>query len=217
MKIASYGKSTVLYSWIFFLAFLAGSVIFPYVTFQIFAWVFGILAIFNLFFFRDPERKVVRDDSAILSPADGRVVVVRKIDLEPHFIRSEAYQVSIFLSVFNVHVNRNPVSGIVEYFRYQKGKFLVAMKEDASVSNEQTIIGIESPKGKVLFKQIAGLIARRIVCDLREGFSVEQGEKMGMIMYGSRVDVFFPVSATPTVKVGDRVKGGLSVIGRFNP
>ena len=144
------------------------------------------------------------------------VLLLYLIDFEPHFIKGEAYQISIFLSVFNVHVNRNPVSGTVEFFKYQRGKFLAAFKEDASISNEQTIIGIESPKGKVVFKQIAGLIARRIVCTLREGMKVTQGERMGMIMYGSRVDVFFPVNAKPMVQVGDKVEGGITILGKFD-
>lgn len=216
MKIAEYGKTVVLYSWIFFIVFLLGAILFKVISLKIFAAVFGILAVFNLFFFRDPERVINKDDQVILSPADGKVVVVKKVDYEPHFIKSEAYQISIFLSVFNVHVNRNPVSGTVEYFKYQRGKFLAAFKDDASISNEQTIIGIESPNGKVVFKQIAGLIARRIVCIPREGMKVEQGARMGMIMYGSRVDVFFPLNASPTVKVGDKVIGGLTILGKFN-
>ncbi|GAB4182570.1 MAG: phosphatidylserine decarboxylase family protein [Calditrichia bacterium] len=215
MKIATFGVTTVLYSWIFFLVFLISSYFLPYLTLRIFTVIFGVLAVFNLFFFRDPERNIIKDQKKILSPADGKVVVVKKIDYEPEFLKTEAYQVSIFLSVFNVHVNRNPVSGTVELFRYKKGKFLAAFKHEASESNEQTLIGIENESGKVLFKQIAGLIARRIICTLREGNKAEQGERMGMIMYGSRVDVFFPVNAKPVVEVGQTVKAGTSIIGEF--
>jgi len=135
---------------------------------------------------------------------------------EPDFIGAETTRISIFLNLFDVHVNRTPIAGKVEFFRYKKGAFLKAYKSAASDVNEQTVIGIQDAKNRrVLFKQIAGLIARRIVCYLREGHEVGVGERFGMIKFGSRVDVFLPAGVDIKVKLQDKVKGGESILGVF--
>lgn len=137
--------------------------------------------------------------------------------MEDNFFHCKVQRLSIFLSVFNVHVNRSPISGKVEYFDYQKGAFRPAFKENASIENEQSAIGIVDQEGrKIMFTQIAGIIARRIVCDLREGNHTRAGERMGMIRYGSRVDIYYlPEQLELKVQIGDKVKGGESIIGVF--
>ena len=164
-------------------------------------------------FFRDPERRVPSDPRAIVSPADGKVV--RIVDL-PAGSPLGARQVSIFLSVFDVHVNRSPIAGTVTEVAYNKGKFLAAWDEKASLDNEQNRVTVVDGERRVVFTQIAGLIARRIVFRKKVGERVERGERVGMIKFGSRTDIFVPADVTIDVKVGDRVKGGLSVIGRWN-
>jgi phosphatidylserine decarboxylase len=137
--------------------------------------------------------------------------------MEDNFFHRKVQRLSIFLSVFNVHVNRSPISGQVKYFNYHKGSFRPAFNENASIENEQSFIGIEDQEGrKIMFTQIAGIIARRIVCDLREGYHTKAGNKMGMIRYGSRVDIYYvPEQLEVRVKIGDKVKGGESIIGVF--
>ena len=175
----------------------------------------GVFAVFNMYFFRDPDRDIPRNHLAVISPADGRVVIVQKA-VENEYFKKQTHQVSIFLSVFNVHVNRVPISGRIDYLKYKTGKFLAAFKERASVENEQTSIGITNEYGhRVLFKQIAGLIARRIICNLREGDHRNAGERMGLIRYGSRVDIFLPIEAKVLVRTGQVVKGGVSILATF--
>lgn len=167
--------------------------------------------LFVLYFFRDPSRIAPSGDHLILSPADGKVVSVRTV-WDGEFFRSEARQISIFLSPLDVHVNRIPISGTVRYFRYVKGDYLVAYHEKASEKNERAIIGIENGKFKVLMRQVAGFIARRIVCDLRVEDKVKAGERFGMIKFGSRVDILVPVEAQLKVQLDDRVVGGETVL-----
>jgi phosphatidylserine decarboxylase len=174
----------------------------------------GIVFVFNFFFFRDPERAVPQGADKIISPADGKVIKMDIVD-EPYYFNGKAKRVSIFLSVFNVHVNRIPVNGTVDYYKYVPGKFLAAFADKASLDNEQTVIGIKHEKGKLLFKQIAGLIARRIVCHVAEGDTVVAGERFGLIRYGSRVDMFFPENVEFKVEIGQMVVGGETVIGEF--
>lgn len=171
-----------------------------------------VLALFVLFFFRDPERQVPPGEGTVVSPADGRVIIVTD-HYEPDYLKAEVKKISIFLSVFNVHVNRVPVSGSVEQVAYHPGKFLVASADKASTDNEQTAVLIAHGKHKVLVKQIAGLIARRIVCYAKQGDAVAAGERFGLIRFGSRVDIFLPKSAEIRVKVGDRIKGARDIIG----
>jgi phosphatidylserine decarboxylase len=175
----------------------------------------GIFFLFNLFFFRDPERSTPNNSQAVLAPADGRVLQIVQ-EFEPFYFQEKVNRISIFLSIFNVHINRIPVAGTVKYLSYKPGKFLAAYKEKASSENEQSVIGIVSSAGKmVMFKQIAGLIARRVVCNLKEGQQVKAGERMGMIRYGSRVDIFLPLSAKLIVKVGQTIFGGKSIVAIF--
>ncbi len=171
-----------------------------------------VLTLFVLFFFRDPERPVPAGDNLVVSPADGRVIVIKDI-FEPTYLKQEVRQISIFLSVFNVHVNRAPVGGTVETVKYNPGKFHVASVDKASLDNEQTAMVIVNGKHRILVKQIAGLIARRIVCYARPGDGLKTGERYGLIRFGSRVDLFLPKDAEVKVKVGDRVKGARDIIG----
>jgi phosphatidylserine decarboxylase len=170
-----------------------------------------LLAAFFLWFFRDPEREIPAGDGLVVSPGDGLVQ-------EADWIETTAgnrLRVSIFLSVFDVHVNRVPIHGTVTLVDYRQGQFVNAMKPESAVLNEQTLITIEGEGHSVSFKQIAGLLARRILCNLQEGQTVQRGARMGMIKFGSRVDVLMPAEARLYVKVGDKVKGGSSVIAKL--
>jgi phosphatidylserine decarboxylase len=177
-----------------------------------------IVAIWLLVFFRDPVRTGPRGDDLVIAPADGRVVSVVETD-EPSYLKARASRVSIFMSVFDVHVNRYPVSGTVAYRHYHAGKFLHAAAEKASLDNEQSSIGVVGPHGPILVRQIAGLIARRIITDDQVGAQARQGARLGMIRFGSRVDVYMPVSshATMRVRAGDRVAAGATVIAAYGP
>jgi phosphatidylserine decarboxylase len=168
-----------------------------------------LLAVFFLIFFRDPEREIPAGPGLIVSPGDGKVE-------EAEWIETTAgarFRVSIFLSVFDVHVNRVPISGKVTLMEYREGQFLNAMSPESAILNEQTLIVIEDGENSVSFKQIAGLLARRIVCDLKTGDVVQRGQRMGMIKFGSRVDVLMPADVELRVKPGDRVQGGKSILG----
>jgi phosphatidylserine decarboxylase len=180
--------------------------------------VWGALALWVASFFRDPRPTGPRGDTYLLSPAQGHVVSVVDVD-EPTYVRGPATRISIFLSVFDVHVNRYPVDGTVELVQYNPGKFLHAGKDKASLDNEQTTIGIRGPHGPLLVRQIAGSVARRIVTDARTGEPARQGERLGMIRFGSRVDVFLPKtsSARLRVSVGDKVVVGTTVLAEYAP
>jgi phosphatidylserine decarboxylase len=170
------------------------------------------LSIFTAFFFRDPERVIPTGDRLVVSPADGRVVQVIPAPADGP-LGSGATQISVFLSIFNVHVNRAPIAGRVEDVRYNKGDFLPAFDDKASLRNEQNCVTIAGPSARVAFKQIAGLIARRIVFRKQQGDEVGRGERVGLIKFGSRVDIFLPAGTELRVKVGDRVSGGSSILG----
>lgn len=172
------------------------------------------LFIFHFFFFRDPERKTPQGDKLIISPADGTIINIDEVE-ENEYHNTRVKRVSIFMSVFNVHVNRMPVSGKVEKVDYAKGKFLAAFDKTAAEVNERTIIGIQSAHGKLMFKQIAGLIARRIVYHVKPGDDVHTGNRFGLIRYGSRVDLYFPLSAKINVKLKEKVRSGSTIIGEF--
>lgn len=167
-----------------------------------------LLAFFFLWFFRDPERAIPDALGALVSPADGKVTEVSQITYDGKLWQ----RISIFLSVFDVHVNRSPVSGVVRQVQYHEGKFLNAMNAASAEQNEQNVVTVEAEGQTVVFKQIAGLLARRIVFDKKVGDRVERGERVGLIKFGSRVDVVLASSAKVQVKVGDRVKGGSSVL-----
>jgi phosphatidylserine decarboxylase len=180
------------------------------------AVVLGILAVWVVAFFRDPIRPGPRGERYVLAAAEGHVVHVAELD-EPMYVKERSVRISIFLSVFDVHVNRYPVDGTIELVHYNKGKFLHAGAEKASLDNEQSSIGMRGPRGRVLVRQIAGLIARRIVTDSKRGDQVAQGARLGLIRFGSRTDVFLPLSARPVIKVkpGDRVRVAGTVLAEY--
>ncbi|KOY85148.1 phosphatidylserine decarboxylase [bacterium 336/3] len=174
-----------------------------------------VIFVIVLQFFRNPTRKTPKNVNHIIAPADGKVVVIEEVD-EPEFLKTRCKQISIFMSPFNVHVNRNPVSGVVEFCKYHAGKYLVAWHPKSSTENERTSIAIKTSDGKrVLFRQIAGALARRIVWYVKEGTPVEQGEEFGFIKFGSRVDIFIPLEAKVLVKIGDKPVGGETVIAEW--
>jgi phosphatidylserine decarboxylase len=166
-------------------------------------------------FFRDPVRHGPRDARLLLAPADGKVVSVIDTD-EPLYLQSASRRVSIFLNIFDVHVNRYPASGLVELYRHERGTFAHAATEQASRANERASLGIQTARGRMLVRQIAGRVARRIVTDHREGADVEQGERLGLIRFGSRVDLFVPPAVTIAVAPGTRVRAGLTVLGEWS-
>ena len=179
--------------------------------------VFGLLTLFTTFFFRDPERDFADAPGVLVSPADGKVIGVDTLAAHPFFSGSVT-KISIFLSVFDVHVNRVPATGTIDYVKYNPGKFFAAFEDKASELNEQTEIGMTAANGqRLLFKQIAGLIARRIVCRLTDGASVRAGERCGLIRFGSRTELFVPHDSDIRVKTGDHVAGGRTIIGYLNP
>jgi phosphatidylserine decarboxylase len=178
------------------------------------AMVMIVVAVWVAYFFRDPERVGDRGERVVTAPADGKVVLITEVD-EPAFIHGRALRVSIFMNVFNVHVNRYPISGTVKYVQYNPGKFLNAAVEKSSLENEQRSVGIEAGPYRILVRQIAGLIARRIVTYSREGERVEQGERMGLIRFGSRVDVFLPTDAAVKVKIGELTTAGSTVVAEL--
>ncbi|KAF1079747.1 MAG: Phosphatidylserine decarboxylase [Candidatus Rifleibacterium amylolyticum] len=198
--------------------FIAGSLLgLGLISSTISRWLsrlFYLATAFTLYFFRDPEREIPQGDSLIVSPADGKIVGIDSVEHVP-FIDGPAKRVSIFLSIFDVHINRAPIKGKVAYRHYTPGEFLPAFEPKASVDNEQNAIGIEGSEGyRVLVKQIAGLIARRILCWKNPGNTVETGERFGLIRFGSRTEIYLPLDARVEVRLGQRVCGGSSVIAR---
>jgi phosphatidylserine decarboxylase len=190
----------------------AGGILAAGVIVWLAAWPYAVpvllLAAFCLWFFRDPERQIPMVPGAVVSPGDGTVTDVSVVTVGG----SPRNRISIFLSVFDVHVNRSPIAGVIRDVRYQRGKFLNAMGANAAEENEQNIVTVEGDGRTVVFKQIAGLIARRIVFDRKVGDTVARGERIGLIKFGSRVDVLFDCDATIQIKPGDRVRGGATVL-----
>jgi phosphatidylserine decarboxylase len=180
----------------------------------ILAFALTLVSLWVVYFFRDPERTGQRGSGVVIAPADGKIVMIADVD-EPAFIHGRATRISIFMNVFNVHVNRYPVSGTVRFVHYNPGKFLNAATEKSSLENEQMSVGIDAGATRVLVRQIAGLIARRIVTYSREGEQVEQGERMGIIRFGSRVDVFIPTSSRVVVRNGESTLAGSTVLANF--
>jgi phosphatidylserine decarboxylase len=176
----------------------------------------SILAIWVVAFFRDPIRPGPRGDRYVLAAAEGKVLQVVEVD-EPMYLKERAVRITVFLSVFDVHVNRYPVNGTVELVHYNPGKFLHAADEKASLDNEQSSVGLRGPRGRVLVRQIAGLIARRIVTDGKPGERAAQAGRLGLIRFGSRTDVFLPLSARATVQVkpGDKIRVGGTVLAEY--
>jgi len=175
-----------------------------------------VVALWVAYFFRDPERTGERGSSIVVAPADGKLIMISEVD-EPAFIGGRAVRLSIFMNVFNVHVNRYPVDGTVGYVHYNPGRFLNAAAEKSSIENEQSSVGIESGRYRILVRQIAGLVARRIVTYSREGEAVTQGDRMGLIRFGSRVDVFMPVESKLRVKLGELTTAGTTVLADLPP
>lgn len=189
---------------VFLLAYLTGWIMS--------ALFFMALTLFILWFFRNPERNIPLGKDLIVSPADGKIIVINN-EMEDRILKKKRIKISIFMNLFNVHVNRVPCSGRVVDILYNPGRFLSANKDKASLENEQNAVVLETPEGdQVLFVQIAGLIARRIVCRLHKGEQVETGERFGLIRFGSRVDVYLPEDAAVKVSVGQKVKGGESIL-----
>lgn len=214
MRLTIYGRSTVIKALIITLALDVTALLVPDEIAKLILLVVSILFIsFTLYFFRDPVRKIPENlkPGAILSPADGKVMMIEEIE-ENDFIKGPAKVIGIFLSPLNVHVNRIPVSGKVKFYQYIKGEFIKAYDHASADKNERTVIGIEGEKFKVLFKQITGFVARRIVCELRVGDEVKRGEKFGMIKFGSRTDVIMPVNTVVKVSVNQNVTGGITVL-----
>ena len=178
------------------------------------AIVLLLLTLWVAYFFRDPERTGERGSSLVVAPADGKLIMITEVD-EPNFVRGRAIRLSIFMNVFNVHVNRYPVDGSVTYVHYNEGKFLNAAVEKSSLENEQMSVGIESGKHRILVRQIAGLIARRIVTYSKPGDTAKQGERMGIIRFGSRVDVFIPTTSMVRAKLGDVTTAGVTILAHL--
>jgi phosphatidylserine decarboxylase len=190
------------------LGLLAAAVLVGWLTRPAWAVIPVLLALFFLWFFRDPERTIPDAPGAVVSPGDGKVTDVAQVMAG----EEKRARISIFLSVFDVHVNRSPIAGTIRDVRYHRGKFLNAMNEASAEQNEQNVVTLEGDGQVVVFKQIAGLLARRIVFSPKVGDRVERGQRVGLIKFGSRVDVLLDTGATMQVKVGDRVKGGASVL-----
>jgi phosphatidylserine decarboxylase len=192
---------------------IAAAVLLGWLTQPAWAIIPCLFAVFFLWFFRDPERTIPQEEGAVVSPGDGKVTDVSKIKVG----NEEQTRISIFLSVFDVHVNRSPIGGVIRDVRYQRGQFLNAMNEASAEQNEQNIVTLEGDGETVVFKQIAGLLARRIVFHPKVGERLERGQRVGLIKFGSRVDVVLDSSASVNVKIGDRVKGGASVLAYLQP
>jgi phosphatidylserine decarboxylase len=191
---------------------LAAAVLIGWLTSPFWALPALLLAAFFLWFFRDPDRRIPSEPGALVSPADGKITNIAPVVSNG----APCLRISIFLNVFDVHVNRSPIGGIIRDVRYQKGKFVNAMNAASAEQNEQNVVTVEGDGQTLVFKQIAGLLARRIVFTKKVGDRVERGERVGLIKFGSRVDVLLDASVTVEVKVGDRVKGGSSVLAHLN-
>ena len=183
--------------------------------YAVFTAISVLFYLFLVHFFRDPHRAISLNPNNVIAPADGKVVVLEEVDVD-EYLHERRIQVSIFMSPLNVHVNRSPIAGIVKYFKYHPGKYLVAWHPKSSVKNERTTIVVEHQNGaQILFRQIAGFLARRIRFYCHEGDHLEQGSEFGFIKFGSRVDVFLPLDAKIKVRPGEKVKGGISVLAEL--
>jgi phosphatidylserine decarboxylase len=179
-----------------------------------FYFLFG-LTIFMVFFFRDPERKIPEGKGLFVSPADGKVILIKNI-YEKDYLKSDTKEISIFMSPLNVHVNRAPCDGNVSIIKYSPGRFKAAYKDEASIKNENIVMVLDGKEGRVLVRQVAGFLARRAVCRVRVGDALRRGERYGIIKFGSRLDVYLPKDVEITVKLGEKVKAGETVIAILN-
>ncbi len=199
-----------------FVGGLGGAVLlFGLVGWTIPAALAGGFTLFTAWFFRNPSRTIPQQPNVVVSPGDGKVIAIEE-EFEPRYLKEKSVRVTVFLNVFDVHVNRMPCAGTVEGISYQPGQFLVASKPEATVHNEQNAVMLKTASGaKVLCVQVAGLIARRIVCWVGQGDLVQRGERYGLIRFGSRMDTFVPLGSKICVAVGDRVKGGETIVGEL--
>lgn len=214
MRLTIYGRSTVIKALVITLALDMAALLVPNEIVKLILLLVSIIFIsFTLYFFRDPLRQIPENlkSGDVLSPADGKVMMIEEVQ-ENEFIKGPAKVIGIFLSPLNVHVNRVPISGTVKFYQYIKGEFIAAYDHASADKNERTVIGIEGERFRVLFKQITGFVARRIVCELRVGEKVKIGEKFGMIKFGSRTDVILPVNANIKVSVNQKVTGGITLL-----
>ena len=219
MTLHKEGRSIVLFVFIV-LAAINLLVYFFISTTPIVTWVLGAASfLFFLFivrFFRSPHRALIMDNNTVYAPADGTVLVIEETE-EPEYFKDKRIQISIFMSVWNIHINWFPITGIVKYFKYHPGKFLVARVPKSSTQNERTTVVLEDKNNRqILVRQIAGIIARRIVSYAKEGLSVKQNSELGFIRFGSRVDIFLPLNADIKVKLGDKTKGTSTIIARLS-
>jgi len=201
------------YSFIFF--GLVGVILFLWLDFPLGWGIAGLFSLFVASFFRDPERQPLRDEKTILAPADGKILLVEEEE-NPPFSQGRAIKISIFMSVFNCHINRIPMNGKIKEVIYRPGKFFSANKNLASAQNEQNALILLTDEGQeISIVQVAGLIARRIVCWVKTGETVKQGKRFGLIQFGSRVDLYLPPLVRQRIKPGDKVKAGLTIVGEL--
>jgi phosphatidylserine decarboxylase len=173
-----------------------------------------LITLFMVFFFRDPERKIPEGENIFVSPADGKVILIKDV-YEKDYLKTDSKEISIFMSLFNVHINRSPYNGKVSFIKHSSGKFLVAHKDAASIENENVVMVLEGRNGKIVVRQVAGFLARRIVSKVIVGDELRRGERYGMIKFGSRLDVYLPKDVKIKVKVGDKVKAGETILGQM--
>lgn len=214
MRLTIYGRGVVIKALVLTLAIDIAALLIPYEIIKVILLALSVVLIsFTLYFFRDPVRHLPGGlkDNEVISPADGRIMLIEETD-ENDFLKARAKVIGIFLSPLNVHVNRVPITGKVKFYQYIKGEFIAAFDASSDERNERTVIGIEGAKFKVLLKQIAGFVARRIVCDLRTGDDVSIGDKFGMIKFGSRTDVVLPINSIIKVSLNQKVTGGETIL-----
>jgi phosphatidylserine decarboxylase len=214
IRTAPEGRWFIAGAWVIAVALLAAALRWERAGWWIVAALWLLLAAWVVAFFRDPTRRWTVGDRLIVAPADGKVVSVLDTE-EPAFFGGRATRISIFMNVFDCHVNRYPTDGTVTYRQYHAGRVGHAASEKSSLDNEQSSVGLATPRGKVLVRQIAGLVARRIVTDHGVGAAVRQGQRMGMIRFGSRVDLFVPLGTRVTVHTGDSTRVGVTVVGEW--
>ncbi|KAA3615710.1 MAG: phosphatidylserine decarboxylase family protein [Calditrichaeota bacterium] len=212
--IAKDGIPIIIWTGIIFLVIAALGFSLDTIYLKALAAVILAIFIFHFFFFRDPDRETPQGDNLIIAPADGTIIKVDEVE-EKEYFNEKVQRVTIFMSVFNVHVNRFPFSGEVDYLDYAPGKFMAAFADSADLENERTIIGIKSGEKRLLFKQVAGLIARRIVYHVKKDDTTQAGIRFGLIRYGSRVDMYFPLSVKVNVKLKQKVRSGSTIIGEY--
>jgi phosphatidylserine decarboxylase len=215
IRTAPEGRWFIAGAWVVALALIAAAVRTESTGWTVGAVLWSLLAVWVVAFFRDPERAWSIGECIVVAPADGKVVSVLETD-EPAFLGGRALRISIFMNVFDCHVNRYPVGGTVAYRHYNPGKFGHAAAEKSSLDNEQSSVGVAAARGKVLVRQIAGLLARRIVTDHDVGASVRQAQRLGMIRFGSRVDLFLPVGTRMRVRTGDTTLAGVTVVAEWS-